>query len=44
MGLVTLSFISQVDELLILSLRSKDLPLLRFFVVYYFFSFSKILT
>lgn len=30
MGLVTLGFISQVDELLILSLRFKDLPLLRF--------------
>lgn len=43
MGLVTLGFISQVDELLILSLRSKDLPLLRFLCCLLFFQlFQKI--
>ena len=36
---MTLGIISQVDELLILSLRVKDLPILIFFIVYCFSAF-----
>ena len=41
---MTLGIISQVDELLILSLRVKDLPILIFFYCLLFFSFSIKLT